>query len=164
MYKYVLIALFIAIALFLILRDKNQVLSSAEINANAPIERVWGLQTDIKNWANWNSDIESMKVNGETGLGTVFIWKVGGITIESTITEYQPNSRIAWKGKTFGVDAYHVWAFTQSGNTTHIYTEEKFTGILPWLMPGTMRNAIDKALKHGVEVLKKTAEQQSPEK
>ena len=164
MYKYLFAALAIAIAMFLMLRDKKPVIASAEMTANSPIERVWKIQTDINNWASWNSDIEKTQVKGEIGVGTVFIWKASGITIESTITEYQANSRIAWKGKTLGVDAYHVWMFSKSGNATHIYTEEKFTEILPWLMRGTMRNEIDKALRHGVEALKKTAEQQSPSK
>lgn len=137
-------------------------MASAEIVANAPIQKVWQIETDFANWSDWNSDIESMDVKGDIGVGTVFVWKAGGITIESTITEYQPNTRIAWKGKTFGIDAYHVWNFTDNGDSTHISTEEEFTGILPWFLPGTMRGKIDNALKHGVQVLKNAAENTSP--
>jgi len=160
--KYILISLVIAVALFLLLRDKKPVVASAEIVANAPIQKVWEIETDLYNWSDWNSDIESMEVKGDIGLGTVFVWKAGGITIESIITEYEPYTRIAWKGKIFGIDAYHVWKFTDRGDSTHISTEEKFSGILHWLLPGTMRVKIDKALKHGVEVLKNAAENKSP--
>ena len=162
MYKYILILLVVGVVVLLLLRDKEPVAASAEIVANAPIKRVWEIETDLDNWSNWNSDIESMEVKGDIGVGTVFVWKAGGITIESTITEYEPNTRIAWKGKTFGIDAYHIWNFTARGDTTHISTEEKFKGILPWLLPGTMRDQIDKALKHGVQVLKNAAENSSP--
>lgn len=103
-----------------------------------------------------------MQVTRDIGLGTKFIWKAGGITIESEITEYQPSSRIAWKGKTFGINANHVWQFTKTESGTRVYTEEKFTGFLAWLMPGTMRNQIDKALTHGVNVLKQVSEKGKP--
>ena len=161
MYKYIVISFVLAVVLFLWLRDKKPVASSAEIVANAPIQRVWDIETDLNRWGEWNSDIESMEVRGSIGKGTVFVWKAGGISIESTITEFEPNTKIAWKGKTIGIDAYHEWKFTRRGDSTYIYTEEKFTGVLPWLMPGTMRNQIDKALKHGVQVLKKAAEQEN---
>ena len=164
MYKYIIFFLILVIVLFFVLRDKKPVMASAEIVANAPIQRVWEIQTDLDSWSSWNPDIESMQVSGELGVGTVFVWKAGGLTIESTVTEFKPNTRIAWKGKTLGTNAYHVWKFADDGNSTHIYTEEKFTGLLPWLMPGTMRNEIDKALKHGVKVLKQAAEQPSTEK
>lgn len=163
-FKYIIIFILIAVCLFLIFRDKKAVKANAEIMANADIERVWGIETDLKNWSAWNADIQSMKVNGDMGIGTVFVWKAGGISIESTITEYEPPFRIAWKGKTLGINAYHVWSFSQAGDFTHIYTEEKFTGILPWLLPGTMRSEIDKALKHGVQVLKEAAENKTADK
>lgn len=162
MYKYLLFAIIVISALFLLFRDKHAVVASAEIVAKSSMQRVWEIITDLRNWSNWNTDIESMHVEGDTGLGTVFVWKAGGMTIESTITDFQPNTRIVWKGKTLGIDAYHVWEFSDKGDYTHIYTEEKFTGILPWLLPGTMRKEIDKALKHGVEALKKAAEKESP--
>lgn len=160
MHMYLFVILIAAIALYLIFRDRQPVFASAEAVINAPIGKVWKIQTDLKDWSRWNPDIESMQVNGAIGVGAVFIWKAGGITIESTITEFHPNSRIAWKGKATGVDACHVWVFKEMGNATHVYTEETFTGIVPWVIPGTMRKEIDKALHHGIEVLKKAAEQQ----
>lgn len=163
MYKYILFLLVVAIVLFLLFRDKKPVVASAEIVANAPIQKVWEIETDLNHWRDWNSDIESMEVKGDIGVGTVFVWKAGGITIASTITEYEPKKRLAWKGKTFGIDAYHIWNFIDRGDSTYISTEEKFTGILPWFLPGTMRGQIDKALKHGVQVLKNAAENESPD-
>ena len=156
--KYIFIAIALVILLFVLLRDKKPVSASSEMTINAPIQKVWKIQTDLAHWRDWNADIEKMEVKGEIGKGTVFIWRAGGITIDSTITEYKPNRIIAWKGKTIGIDAYHVWRFDDKGDKTHVYTEETFTGILPWLLPGTMRNEIDKALKHGVKVLKIAAE------
>ena len=162
MYKYILVGLILSAILFIAFRDKNPVFASAEIMINAPIEKVWKIQTNLSEWKSWNSDIQSMQVIGEVGSGTKFIWKAGGITIESEIIEYQPNSKIAWKGKTFGINAHHVWQFTKTEDGTRVYTEEKFTGFLAWLMPGTMRNQIEKALTHGVNVLKQVSENDRP--
>lgn len=156
---YGLIAIAAIITLYWILRDKGPVFASAEGIVNSPVDKVWAIQTDFKGWSRWNSDIESMSVNNPIGIGTVFIWKAGGITIESTITEFEPPSRIAWKGKTLGIEASHVWVFEPRGDATYVRTEESFSGILPLLIPGTMREQLSKALNHGVEVLKKASEQ-----
>ena len=162
--KYLLFVIAVAIAIPLFLRDKNPVMASTELIVNSSVQRVWEIITDLNNWSAWNSDIESMHVQGEIGPGTVFVWKAGGMTIESTIMEFEPETRIAWKGKTFGITAYHVWTFLDKGNQTLIYTNEKFTGLLAWLLPGTMRKVIKKALIHGTEALKKAAEKDSSTK
>ncbi|MBU2646259.1 SRPBCC domain-containing protein [bacterium] len=158
MVKFILFALIFIAVLFVVIRDKKPVAANAEIMINAPIKKIWEIQTNLSGWKNWNSDIQSMQVTGDVGLGTNFTWKAGGITIESTITEYSPYSKIAWKGKTIGINAYHTWQFTETENGTLAHTEEAFTGVLAWLMPGTMRNQIEKALAHGVKVLKQVSE------
>ena len=162
MFKYVILAIVVVcIIIFLLLRDKKPVSANAEIFIQAPLDRVWIILTDIQKWKNWNSDIESMNVIGDVELGTTFIWKAGGVTIESEITELIPKQKIAWKGKTTGISAYHIWNFSEEEKNVRVYTEERFSGILAWLLPGTMRNQISKALKHGVLVLKQEAEKES---
>ena len=159
MSKYVISAVFIlGILIFLWKRDKQPVVASADLLVHASIDKVWNVQSNISQWQKWNGDIESMKVDGEIGLGTIFIWKSGGITIKSKITEFSPQHKIAWEGKTFGINAYHVWQFTEVDNNVHVFTEEKFVGPLAWLLPGTMRKQIATALNHGVLVLKQEAE------
>ena len=158
MAKYFVMAVVLAGVLYLVFRDKDPVAASAEGAIHAPLDKVWKIQTDIAGWKNWNQDIESMEVGDNVGLGSEFTWKAGGITIESKITEFVPNKRIAWKGKTFGIDAYHIWEFTESESGVKVHTEEKFTGPLAWLLPGTMRDQISKALNHGIKVLKLEAE------
>lgn len=158
MYKYITVFLLLAVAVFLVFRDKRSVSANATAIIKAPIEKVWRLQTNLSEWKDWNPDIESMKVDGDIGVGTSFIWKAGGITIESKVTEFIPNSKIGWHGRTFGINAEHIWVFTETESGVRVYTEEVFTGTLAWLLPGTMRAQIDKALKHGVSVLKTAAE------
>jgi hypothetical protein len=162
MYKYLISTIFVAgTVIFLLIRDKKPVSASAETFIQASLERVWNIQSNISEWKNWNSDIESMNVDGEVGIGTIFRWKTGGITIESKISEFVPEQRIAWEGRTFGINAYHIWEFSEGKTGVHVYTQERFTGIFAWFLPGTMRNQILKALNHGVLVLKQEAEREN---
>lgn len=141
------------------LRDTSApVAASAEGDIAAPLAVVWGLQTDMAHWQDWNRDITSMQVDGPLQPGTRFVWEAGGMTIRSIITEVVPGQRIAWRGETFGIDADHVWEFSERGGVTHVATRETFTGPLAWLLPGTLRGVLADALTHGVTVLKQAAE------
>jgi hypothetical protein len=75
MYKYIGIFLFLAVVVFLVIRDKRPVSASAEAIVKAPIEEVWRLQANLSEWKDWNTDIESMKVDGNICMGTSFTWK-----------------------------------------------------------------------------------------
>jgi hypothetical protein len=159
MLKYILAGLAVLVVIGLLMRDTSSpVKASAEIDINAPLDKVWGLQTDFALWKEWNADIEEMTVNGPVAAGTEFVWKAGGMTIHSTIQDVVDRRHIIWTGKTFGTDAIHKWEFTSVNGVTHVYTEEEFTGVLPWLLPGTMREMLQQALQHGVQVLKVAAE------
>jgi hypothetical protein len=159
MLKYILAGLAVLVVIGLLMRDTSSpVKASAEIDINAPLDKVWGVQTDFARWKEWNADIEEMTVNGPVAAGTEFVWKAGGMTIHSTIQDVVDRRHIIWTGKTFGTDAIHKWEFTSVNGVTHVYTEEEFTGVLPWLLPGTMREMLQQALQHGVQVLKVAAE------
>ena len=84
------------------------------------------------------------------------------MTIRSIITEVAPGQRIAWRRETFGIDAVHVWEFSERDGMTHVATRETFTGPLAWLFPGTLRGVLADALTHGVTVLKQAAESTRP--
>ena len=158
MLRYIFFVLIAVLVVFIMIRDRKTVAANAEVQINAPQDRVWRILTGISEWKNWKGDIESMQVDGDIGVGTIFVWKAGGISIESEITEYEPERRIVWKGKTFGIDAIHTWRFSETEQGTRVYTEEEFTGLLAWLLPGTMRNQIKKALTQGVNALKQASE------
>ena len=145
------------------LRDTSApVAAFAEGDVAAPLVVVWGLQTDMAHWKDWNPDIATMQVDGPLQPGTRFVWEAGGMTIRSTLTEVLPGQRIAWRGETFGIDAVHVWEFSERGGVTHVATHETFTGPLAWLFPGTLRSVLADALTHGVAVLKQAAESAHP--
>ncbi|MDD2929943.1 MAG: SRPBCC family protein [Sideroxydans sp.] len=159
MLRYFVAGIAVLVVVGFFMRDTGSpVKASAEIDIKAPLDKVWGVQTDIARWQEWNADIEEMKVNGPLAAGTDFVWKAGGMTIHSTIQDVADRRHIIWTGKTMGIDAIHKWEFTSANGVTHVYTEEEFSGMLAWLLPGTMREVIRNALQHGVQVLKVAAE------
>jgi len=166
------VAAFLLVAVLLMRVSGEPVSAFAQIDIAAPIETVWQIQMDFAKWQEWNADIQSMDVKGPVQPGTEFVWKAGGISIQSRIQEVVVNSRIVWTGKAFGLNAVHQWDFTQHNGITHVYTQETFSGPMVWLMPSTMRIMIRDALQTGVTLLKgrseqtvlKTAPKQSQEK
>lgn len=161
MWKYILTVLVVLLLAAFFMRDTSQpVTAAAEIDIKAPLKAVWQLQTDIGQWQKWNADIESIQIDGPVAPGTQFVWKSGGVTIRSTIREMEAPRLVVWTGETIGIKAVHRWQFSSDGDTTHVYTEETFTGFLPWLLPGTMRDAISEALNDGVRKLKTASEKQ----
>ena len=162
MYRYVLLACSLVAIAFLVLRDKQPVVATAEGIVRAPIARVWDVQTNLSAWPTWNHEVQTISVHGPIGVGAKFVWKAGGITITSTITEFEPYRRIAWRGVTTGITAYHTWDFTEVDGAVRVRTEEQFAGPLAWLLPGTMRNQIRRALRHGVNALTSASETSSP--
>ncbi|MEW5904299.1 MAG: SRPBCC family protein [Pseudomonadota bacterium] len=152
-----------AVLIALLLRDTSApVAATAEGDIAAPVARVWALQTDMAHWQAWNPDIVSMQMSGPLQPGTTFVWEAGGMTIRSTLTEVVPRQRIAWRGETFGIEAIHVWTFSERDGVTHVSTSETFTGPLAWLFPGTLRGVLADALTHGVKVLQQAAEGTRP--
>lgn len=161
MLRYFLAGIAVLLVIGYFMRDTGSpVKASAEIDIYAPLDKVWAVQTDLARWQEWNADIEAMTINGPVAPGAEFVWQAGGMTIHSTIREVADRRHIIWTGKTLGTDATHKWVFSSANGVTHVYTEEEFTGVLPWLLPGTMREMLQQALEHGVQVLKVASEKQ----
>ena len=63
----------------------SPVVSSAEIEINAPIDRVWAVLTTIDLWPAWNPDVKSVSIDGPVAEGSIFRWKAGPGTITSRV-------------------------------------------------------------------------------
>lgn len=119
---------------------------------------MWRVLTDLEQWPSWNPDVTSMSVDGPLAAGTVFRWKAGPRMIVSRIEQVDELRLVAWSGKTLGVKATHVWHFEQSGETTHVLTEEALRGIVARLLRGSLQKTLDAALENGLRNLKAEAE------
>jgi len=85
------------------------VITRDEILIDAPIERIWEIQTDVAAWPSWQPDIDRAQSDGPLAVGSVFRWQTAGLDITSTVQEIDPPRRIVWGGSAQGIVAVHVW-------------------------------------------------------
>jgi hypothetical protein len=68
---------------------------------------------------------------------------------------------IAWTGRTFGVDAVHVWRLEPKDGATQVRTEETFDGLVVRLLRGRLQKQLDDGLEGGLRHLKAEAERRA---
>lgn len=69
------------------------VLAHHEIDIGAPLERVWGLHTDVAAWPEWQKEITEARIEGAFESGTSFDWTSYGFPVTSTIYDVEDRSR-----------------------------------------------------------------------
>ena len=132
--------------------------SEGRIEVDASPEQLWDLLADLERWPSWNPDVTSVAVERPIAEGTVFRWKAGPGTIRSTLRRVERPSALGWTGRTFGIDAIHVWRFDPHGATTVASMEESFDGLVARLFRGRLQKQLDKSTKPGLANLKAAAE------
>lgn len=125
-----------------------------EILIDAPIERVWEVQTDIENWPKWQKEVTFAKLDGELRPGTAFQWKAMGVNITSVLQEVVENESIGWSGRSIGMGAAHIWRFERQGKGTKVITEESLSGWLPRLIKLFKPEFLEEALAKSLRTLK----------
>ena len=134
------------------------VVGSAFTEIDAPPDVVWEILSDIEHWSQWNPDIASAKLEGPLAPGTRFTWKAGPGNITSVLAEVTPTELMAWKGKSFGVRAVHLWRLESNGQGTILRTDESMEGIPARLFRRSLEKTLQKALASGLSAAKKEAE------
>lgn len=136
------------------------VFARKEIIIDAPIEKVWQIQSDIEAWPTWQPDITTVKLDGELKPGATFRWKAQGLTIQSKLHTVEPDRRIGWTGTAPGMYAIHNWTFEAQGETTRAITEESLSGWLTRLMKLFDPHFLEKSLAATLLRLKNKTEEQ----
>lgn len=116
---------------------------------------------DLAGWPDWNPDVREVSVQGEVAEGTRFRWKAGPGTITSTLRLVDRPRAIGWTGRTFGIDAIHVWRFEPRGEITIAGMEESFDSLVAKLFRRRLQRQLDATTKRGLENLKAAAEARS---
>lgn len=139
--------------------DTNAPLFAKKVGIiNAPINHVWKIQSDINNWPDWQKEVSYAKLQGKLTKGTIFIWKAMGMKITSRLEEVDNYKTIGWTGKSFGMNAIHIWKFEQQGIKTKVKTEESLSGWLPIIIKSFQPNFLDQSLTKALQTLKTHAE------
>jgi len=138
-----------------------------EVFIKASCETVWRRLVDAQNWPKWYPNAQDVKIanNQSSALqqDSIFEWSTFSLPIISIVHEFVPNRRLAWFGKSQGLDAvfYHTWYLVKTSGGCQMITEEVVQG------PGavTFRDKDPSALHRGHEAwlkgLKQISESQS---
>jgi polyketide cyclase/dehydrase/lipid transport protein len=134
------------------------VITRDEIVVFAPIQTIWGIQTDIAGWPNWQPDVDAAQIDGPLMAGSVFRWQTAGLDITSTVEEVDPPRRIGWGGPAQGIVAVHVWTLTEQEDGVLVHTEESWEGDPVEAQTEALQAALDASLRAWLENLKRAAE------
>jgi len=100
---------------------------------------VWAWLIRAAWWPQWYPHWKEVKILSGPGPdlepGTVFIatapiWKIFSAKIKTTVQDFSPLARLAWRGKAFGVHGYHAWIIEPQGAGCKVITEETQRGLL----------------------------------
>ena len=112
-------------------------------------EKVWGVLTDFKKYANWNPFIRSIK--GEMNVGKNIQIELGGMKFQPKLLAYQKKKELRWIGKLLfkGLfDGEHSFLINDNNDGTVTFRqEETFNGILV----GLFRKKLETETKQGFE-------------
>jgi hypothetical protein len=144
-------------------RSDAPVFASSEATIAAPADVAWDVLADLERWPEWNTDVQTVEVEGPIAPGTVFRWKAGAAKITSTLESVDRPHELGWTGRALGSRAVHVWSFEPLGEGTYVRTSESFSGWVPRLIRRRMTDMLQRSLDSGLLHLAEEAERRSAE-
>jgi hypothetical protein len=118
------------------------------LEIDAPAAVVWAWLVRAQRWPEWYRNCRSLRMedgSAELTLGTHFIWTTLGVRVDTTVEEFEPPLRLAWRGHTVGGRGYHAWLLEPRGEGCRVTTDECQRGLLPWLARALLRRALIRA-------------------
>jgi hypothetical protein len=103
------------------------------IDIPAAPDRVWAWLVRASLWPTWYPNASQVVIEGggpDLTPGAVFRWKTFGVSLTSKVEEFVPPERLAWTGRSFGVDVYHGWLISGTSTGCNVRTEESQYGFL----------------------------------
>jgi hypothetical protein len=137
---------------------------SAEIEIEAPAERVWGILTDFARFPEWNPFIRQATGEPKTGARLkIRLEPTGGraMSFKPKMLNVEPNREIRWLGRLLipGLfDGEHTLTIEPLDEKRVRFTQrEKFTGLLvPF-----MAKSIDRDARRGFEEMNRALKERS---
>lgn len=140
------------------INETAPVIASGKIEVAADANTIWEMMTSIDRWPEWNADVASATLHGSFAPGSKFIWRTGGLTITSTISQVDGPRILAWTGRTMGIKAIHIWLIVEMDKKALVKTEESWEGVLPRMLPNLMQKMLKRSIDSGLLHLKAEAE------
>ena len=104
-----------------------------ELGMQVSPSSVWKVLIRASEWPFWYANAASVRIDRDAldlSAGARFTWRTFGVNLVSRVEEFEPEERIAWTAKSFGVWVYHAWLITPTENGCHVLTEETQHGFL----------------------------------
>ena len=126
------------------------------ITINAPMEKVWRIQTAVDHWASWYSYLRNAKLSGPFGPGTELTY--GGFSKHNlVIGKVKSQYLVMTYGKYMGFSAVTKWEFKPLSPTiTQVTFSESSVGFLLSVLYS--KKKLSKHLLRWLEKLKSRAE------
>ena len=144
-----------------------------EVDSSAPVivedsieirsdpKTIWDIISDFENWPSWNPEIKKVKLDGAFQVGNKFKWKAGSSTIRSELRAIEEPGILGWTGRTFGIQAVHIWNIVPIDGKVLVKTEESWNGLHVKIFSRYFKSLLEKSIKTGLEYLKIEAEKRS---
>jgi hypothetical protein len=137
---------------------------TAEITIHANIETVWNILEDFDRYGEWNDfcpKVETTKKVGDPFVMTVYMHPGKKPIIQHEIfSDYEPPYKVGW-ALDWGIllKTHRVQVLKKiDENTTHYFTEDKFWGLLTWLVMLLYRKPVQRGFDFVARAIKERAE------
>lgn len=104
------------------IRDQHSII------INAPIEEVWEILTNLKEWPSWYGNVKRMEVDEMVEEGTQFKWTLGRVKSISQIQRLARPNTFSWTGKSKWVKRIYVWSLEADENQTIVTVSSSLQG------------------------------------
>ena len=146
--------------------ENNPVHVRNELAIPHPPETIWVWLIRAQIWPTWYPNSTNIRfLSGQPpdlNLNTRFRWKTFGVTIKSTVLEFEPYERLGWDAHNTGLDSYHAWLIQKTNQGSNVITEETEHGWLAQLGNTLRPNRIHQMHQIWLERLSEKASQGLP--
>ncbi|MBX2883484.1 MAG: SRPBCC domain-containing protein [Granulosicoccus sp.] len=151
---------------FLSISGRNMQIVKAEIEIQAPPEKVWGILTDIDKWHEWSPIINEsagQAAVGSTVTITMMSKEAGknGPKYSPTIIEMDEPRLFHWRAKMMAEFLFtndKIIELEKTDEGTRVIHKETFKGLMAALMKGQMEKGVPPMLNMMNDALKQLAE------
>jgi hypothetical protein len=133
--------------------------TEAKHTTNAPKERIWALWSDVKNWNEWDHEVERSEISGAFAVGTKGVLKpVGGPQTKFEIIDIRQCSSFTDRSFLPFCTMDFIHTMTEVNGRLEISHKVVMQGVMTFLFAKIIGKNIEKGLPTAVAKLVELAE------
>lgn len=133
------------------------VFTHTEIYIPSDPERVWSRLVRAADWPSIYSHCRAVQFEGDAGPDLAedveLTWRSRGVRVTTTVTEFEPPYRIAWRGNALGSYGYHGWVIDPVDGGCRVISEATQGGPLPSLTRVLTRRLLRRGYQQWLDAL-----------